>query len=54
MMNSINPLGGGGRVFGVAFPFERVAFDVSVDAMVVVIIADDVFVVIALPDWGAG
>ena len=43
------------RVFGVVGPFRRVVDDVSADIVERGLVADDVFVVVALPDgraWG--
>jgi len=42
------------RVFAIRCPAQRVVDEVFPNAIQGVFIADDVFVVIALPDWGDG
>ena len=39
-----------GRVFAVVLPFQRIDPDISADEVQLILVSDDVFVVVPLPD----
>ena len=40
-----------GKVFMVIFPIEGIRFDIICDLLVIILVANDMFVIIPLPDF---